>query len=172
MAAPRFRLSWRSCVPLVLALGSPACATLASSPSWTGGGLSMATSMRQREEDEDLATELRRIAGQPVRVGAQHILVMHADSERRPEAVKRSREEAQKRAQECLVKIRAGADFDEMVAQCSDEPGAAERGGDLGVFDRESMVKSFSDVAFSLRKGEVSEIVETPYGFHIIKRTE
>jgi len=86
--------------------------------------------------------------------------------------VTRTREEARKRAQECLVQIRSGADFDDMVARCSDEPGAAERGGDLGVFERTSMVKGFSDVAFALKIGEVSELVETPYGFHIVKRTE
>jgi parvulin-like peptidyl-prolyl isomerase len=132
----------------------------------------MATSLRQQEEDAELARELQRISSQPTRIGAKHILVMHAQSERRPENVTRSREEASKRAQECLVQIRAGADFDDMVGKCSDEPGAADRGGDLGVFDRTSMVKAFSDVAFALKIGEVSELVETPYGFHIVKRTE
>jgi len=59
-----------------------------------------------------------------------------------------------------------------MVKAYSDEPGAVERAGDLGVFDRSQMVKPFADMAFALKVGEVSEIVETVYGFHIIKRTE
>ncbi|HLM71550.1 MAG TPA: peptidylprolyl isomerase, partial [Polyangiaceae bacterium] len=47
-----------------------------------------------------------------------------------------------------------------------------ERGGDLGVFDRSTMVKTFADAAFELGVGQVSGIIETVYGFHIIKRTE
>jgi parvulin-like peptidyl-prolyl isomerase len=59
-----------------------------------------------------------------------------------------------------------------MVKEYTDEPGGAERGGDLGVFDRGLMVKPFADAAFALKVGEVSEVVETKYGFHVIKRTE
>ena len=97
---------------------------------------------------------------------------MHDDSAAKPEGVRRTREEAKKRAQEALLKIRGGADFIETVKQYTDEPGGAERGGDLGVFDRALMVKPFADAAFALKIGEVSEVVETKYGFHVIKRTE
>ena len=75
-------------------------------------------------------------------------------------------------AQEALLKIRGGAAFEEVVKAYTDEPGGAERTGDLGVFDRTTMVKPFTDAAFALKIGEVSEIVETKFGFHIIKRTE
>jgi parvulin-like peptidyl-prolyl isomerase len=97
---------------------------------------------------------------------------MHAQSKSKPDHVTRSRDQAKRRATECLAKIRAGADFDEMVKEYTDEPGGVERGGDLGVFERSQMVKGFADVAFSLKVGEVSDLVETVYGFHIIKRTE
>jgi parvulin-like peptidyl-prolyl isomerase len=134
----------------------------------------MAVSEPQRaaEEDARLEAETAAIAKQPKEIGAKHILVMHDKSQKKPENVTRTREQAKKRAQEALLKIRGGADFDEMVKEYSDEPGAAERQGDLGVFERSSMVKAFGDAAFSLKVGEVSELVETPYGFHVIKRTE
>ncbi len=76
------------------------------------------------------------------------------------------------RAPEALLKIRGGAPFEEVVKEYTDEPGGAERGGDLGVFDRATMVKPFADAAFALKVGEVSEVIETKYGYHVIKRTE
>jgi parvulin-like peptidyl-prolyl isomerase len=157
---------------VALLLAPAACGTLATGPSWTGGGMAVSAPLREAEEDAALERERGAIASQPNEIGARHILVMHAGSKSKPEDVSRSREEARRRAQEVLLKIRGGASFNDMVAQYSDEPGAAPRGGDLGVFQRGVMVKSFSDVAFALKIGEVSEVVETPFGFHIIKRTE
>lgn len=132
----------------------------------------MTQPLREAEEEARADAEAEALAKQPKEIGARHVLVMHAESQRKPEGVTRTRAEARKRAEECLLKLRGGADFDAIVKECSDEPGAAERGGDLGVFERTAMVRSFADAAFSLRVGEVSEIVETPFGFHIIKRTE
>src|SRR5262249_35856436 len=111
-------------------------------------------------------------ASQPAQVGAKHILVMHDESQSKPPGLKRTRAEAEKRAHEALLKIRGGANFDEVVKEYTDEPGGVERLGDLGVFERATMVKPFADAAFALKVGEVSEVVETKYGFHIIKRTE
>ncbi|MGK4001818.1 peptidylprolyl isomerase [Sorangium sp. So ce1036] len=157
---------------LLALLGATACGTLATSPSWVGGGLAVSAPVRAAEEDAALARERELIASQPKEIGAKHLLVMHDGSKSKPEGVRRTREEARARAQEALLKVRGGAGFEQVVAEYSDEPGAAERGGDLGVFERGVMVKSFSDVAFALKVGEVSEVVETPFGFHIIKRTE
>lgn len=154
------------------ALFMAACSTLATSPDWVGGGLAVSAPIREAEEEQRVERERALIASQPKEIGAKHILVMHVQSKSKPTGVTRSRDEARQRAQECLLKIRSGTDFDAMVKECSDEPGAADRSGDLGVFERNSMVKGFADAAFSLKVGEVSEIVETPYGFHIIKRTE
>ncbi len=152
--------------------GLAGCTTLATSPSYVGGGMAISAPVREAEEDARIEAERSITAKQPTEIGAKHILVMHSASLRKPEGVTRSREEAQKRAKECLLKIRGGADFDAMVKECSDEPGATERNGDLGVFERSAMVKSFADAAFALKIGEVSEVVETTFGFHIIKRTE
>jgi parvulin-like peptidyl-prolyl isomerase len=154
------------------ALSGSACTTLATSPSWVGGGLSVVAPERVAAAEAKEDRERRIIASQPNQVGARHILVMHDESASKPAGIARNREAARKRAQEALLKIRGGANFEEMVKAYTDEPGGAERSGDLGVFDRGTMVKPFADAAFALRVGEISEVVETKYGFHVIKRTE
>lgn len=148
------------------------CTALATSPSWTGGGLVQTASTRQAAEEAKEAAERDERARQPKEIAAQHILVMHAASQSKPEGVTRTRDEAKALAQKCLLRIRGGETFEAVVKECTDEPGGAERAGDLGVFERAQMVKSFGDAAFGLRVNEVSEVVETPFGFHIIKRTE
>ena len=65
-------------------------------------------------------------------------------------------------------KIEAGDDFADLARQYSEGPSNVS-GGDLGYFDRKKMVKRFSDAAFALKPGEVSDIVETRFGFHLIK---
>ncbi|WP_437295219.1 peptidylprolyl isomerase [Sorangium sp. So ce426] len=160
-----------ACSPLAL-LCATACGALATSPSWVGGGLAVSAPIRAAEEDAAIERERALIASQPKQIGARHLLVMHEGSKSKPEGLRRTRAEARARAQQALLKIRGGASFEEAVAEYSDEPGAAERGGDLGVFERGMMVKGFSDAAFALKIGEVSEIIETPFGFHIIQRTE
>jgi peptidyl-prolyl cis-trans isomerase NIMA-interacting 1 len=159
---------------LVLVLGSvlSGCTTLATGPDWAGGGLDTIAPRRAAEREATEERERKRLARQPNRVGARHILVMHEKSAQKPEDVTRSRDEAKKKAQDCLRALRTGVAWEEVLGQCSDEPGAVERGGDLGVFERGAMVKTFSDAAFVLQVKEISEVVETPYGFHIIQRTE
>ena len=147
------------------------CAAIATSPSWVGGGMAITGLLRLVQEESAEAEERARVEAEPDAIGARHILVMHADSQSKPEGLSRSREDALARAKECLKKLRGGARFGEMVDEYSDEPGASERGGDLGVFKREVMVKSFSDAAFALKVGEISEVLETAYGYHIVKRT-
>ncbi len=157
--------AWGTAIALLA--GTSGCGEIATSPMWVGGG--MAVTGPPIAEEEEIDEEAEAKAEQEI--GARHILVMHADSHQRPANISRSREEARLRAQECLLKVREGADFTEMVRQYTDEPGGADRGGDLGVFKRAVMVKAFSDAAFELKVGEVSEVVETSYGWHIIKRT-
>lgn len=158
--------------PALAALLLSGCTTVTSSPSWVGGTLAEGAPMRIAREEAELKTETEKILKEPKSIGAKHVLVMHKDSERKPPTVTRTREEAKKRAEEALTRARAGEDFDKIVIALSDEPGSDKSGGDLGVFEKKVMVKAFSDAAFKLEVGQVSEIVETPFGFHVIKRTE
>lgn len=156
----------------VASLPATGCTSLSTGPAWTGGGLATSAPRRVAEEEARLERERADRERQTQTIGAKHVLVMHDGSERRPPGITRSREEARTRAEECLARIRGGAEFDQVVVECSDEPGAAKRGGDLGVFERRAMVPEFADAAFALQVGEVSRVVESPFGFHIIKRTE
>ncbi len=108
----------------------------------------------------------------PRTVAASHVLVMHRGSERVPPNVTRTRDEARTRAEDVLRRARAGEDFAGLARQFSDEPGAASSGGSLGSFGHGAMVPAFERAAFALGVGEISDIVETPFGFHVIKRTQ
>ena len=89
-----------------------------------------------------------------------------------PRATPAARAAALTRAESLLVALRHGADFETLARRYSDDPGTRDRGGDLGWFRRGLMFQAFDRVAFQLRPGEISNIVETPVGFHIIKAEE
>jgi hypothetical protein len=80
--------------------------------------------------------------------------------------------QARSKAEDVLKKVRAGGDFSALAKEFSTDPSNKDKGGDLGWFGRGQMVKEFEDAAFALQPGQVSDIVETPFGFHIIKLEE
>jgi parvulin-like peptidyl-prolyl isomerase len=105
------------------------------------------------------------------RIAASHVLVAFKGSRRAKGGITRSKEEAKKRAEEVRDKARKGEDFAALAKQYSDGPSAG-KGGSLGKFGKTSMVKPFADAAFALKVGDVSNVVETEFGFHVIQRTE
>lgn len=86
-----------------------------------------------------------------------------------PEPSEEAMATARDEGQGILDQIAAGEDFEELARTHSDDPGSAPLGGDLGWFRRGRMVEEFEDAAFSLLPGQVSRLVETDFGFHIIR---
>jgi peptidyl-prolyl cis-trans isomerase D len=81
--------------------------------------------------------------------------------------------EAKKKAEEVLAEVKKNpAKFAELAKKYSQDPGSAEKGGDLGLFARGAMVKPFEDATFSMKVGDISGLVESQFGYHIIKLTE
>jgi len=100
----------------------------------------------------------------PATVKARHILIMVAP-DGKPEDITAALDKAKK----IKKKLDGGADFAKLAAEYSDDPGSKNKGGNLGFFEKKWMVPAFSDTAFALKKGEISEPVKTQFGYHIIK---
>jgi len=98
----------------------------------------------------------------PLAVHARHILIKPTSTEAE------AQEAARNEADEILSEIRAGADFVKLATDRSQAP-SAPRGGDLGYFGPGQMVEPFERVAFALQQGEISAVVQTQFGYHIIR---
>lgn len=103
----------------------------------------------------------------PEMVRASHILVLTPEGAT-PEVVA----EKEKAINAAAARIAKGEDFATVAKEVSEDPGTKEKGGDLDFFPKQAMVPEFSDAAFALKPGEVSKVVKSKYGFHIIKQTE
>jgi parvulin-like peptidyl-prolyl isomerase len=154
--------------PLLIALGIAAsgCADL-TAPSSSGGPAAEPTATAPTVSGT--ALQARAPSG-PTQVHAAHILIAYQGAMR--SHATRSKEEAKKLAEQLLTRAKGGADFAQLARDFSDDPSAKSRGGDLGKFTRVQMTKKFSDAAFALGVGQLSDVVETELGFHIIKRLE
>jgi peptidyl-prolyl cis-trans isomerase D len=121
--------------------------------------------------EDDLRTyyqeNLSRLAGQEER-RASHILINATK-----DASAADRAKAREQAQALLEQVRKDPQsFAALAKQSSQDSGTAQSGGDLGFFTRGDMVKPFADAAYALKKGEISDVVESDFGFHIIQLTD
>lgn len=116
------------------------------------------------EEEIRAAFEAQRgqLGTRPATVSFEQVIV-------EPAASDSARAAARRRAEQALEELRRGGDFEVLARRYSDDPGSKERGGDLGWFKQGQMVRPFEQVAFAMRPGDVSGIVETQFGYHIIK---
>ncbi|HEB97771.1 MAG TPA: peptidylprolyl isomerase [Sedimenticola thiotaurini] len=97
---------------------------------------------------------------------ASHILITVDEA-----APKEVVEEARKKAEDILRRLRDGEDFATLARELSQDPGSASAGGDLGYFEKGVMDKAFDDVVFAMQEGDIEGPVRTPFGFHIIRLT-
>lgn len=123
--------------------------------------------------DEDLKKKYEEGKAQYEQVKARHILIAFKGSpaaqEGKPELTE---EQAKAKAEDLHKQIAGGASFDELAKKESDDVGSGARGGDLGAFGRGQMVPEFDKAAFEAKVGEVTPVVRTQFGYHIIKVDE
>lgn len=144
----------------------------APSPSATASASASAATSAPASASASATASAKPPAAEPTAVAAQHVLVAYAGAKDAPKGVKRTKAEAKARAEEVASKAKSGGDFTELVKSYSDDPAAKERMGSVGKFTRDKMVKPFSDAAFALEVDATSGVVETPFGFHVIKRNQ
>jgi len=119
----------------------------------------------------DGATRSAAAPAAPREAAASHILIMYKDSLGHLPGITRTRDEARERAYTVAAIARQpGSDFEALARKYSDDPLAQTSGGYIGIFREGALTLPFEKQVFALQVGEVSNVVETDYGFHIIKR--
>jgi len=96
-------------------------------------------------------------------VNAGHILIIPKAQDEKSDI------EARTKAEQILQRVKKGENFESLAIRFSEDPGSAKKGGALGYFTTGAMVPEFEKAAFALKPGEISDVVKTPYGYHIIK---
>lgn len=107
---------------------------------------------------------------QEQKVKARHILIAYQGARNASgDAAKRSKADAKALADKVQAEAKSSPDFAALATKYTDEASGKAKGGDLGYFKRDQMVKEFADAAFAMKPGDVSKVVESPFGFHVIK---
>jgi len=134
--------------------------------------------------DENRTTRFKN----PEMVRAKHILISASESDiktkiesetpnitedQKNKKIQEEINKAKAKAEKILAEVKANpTNFDALAKKYSEDPSSAQKGGDLGFFPKDQMVKEFSQVAFSLKPGLISDLVKTQFGYHIIKVTD
>jgi peptidyl-prolyl cis-trans isomerase C len=104
----------------------------------------------------------------PESIRVRHILIKAAA----PTASEEEKKAVKAKAEGVLERLKKGEDFAKVASEVSDDPGTKDKGGDLDFFPKGTMIPAFEEAAFALKTGELSGVVETEYGYHIIKMEE
>jgi peptidyl-prolyl cis-trans isomerase NIMA-interacting 1 len=158
----------RTAPPITLNLAAAGVGTGVTPPS----PLSPPSPPSPQGAEPSSSAEAAKPAEKPAHITARHVLLQYMGAQSAGANIVRTKEQALVVAKEVLKHAKAGDDFARLALDYSDEPNAGSRGGSLGRFGQGQMVHEFEDAAFALKVGEISGIVETPFGFHIIQRTE
>jgi peptidyl-prolyl cis-trans isomerase C len=130
----------------------------------------MRNSIKIEEAESKKIYEERK--GQMEQAKARHILIAFEGSPAAPPTGALKEEDAKKKAEEIRAKIAGGADFAELAKTESNDPGSGARGGDLGQFARGQMVPEFDQAVFAAKPGDLTPVVRTQFGYHIIQVQE
>lgn len=124
----------------------------------SGSGLIQVVARTTESEDKEI----------PETVSARHILIGWDGSDAGTETT-RTKEEALTLIQDIQSQLEGGANFEDLATEYSDDAGTKDKGGDLGSFGRGAMVEEFENAAFALEKDQISDVVETDFGYHLIQ---
>jgi peptidyl-prolyl cis-trans isomerase D len=121
-------------------------------------------SARQKDVDAEYERQKHRYTGLEKQVRSRHILLKSDSSQSEPDKTK-----TRAKAEALLARAKKGENFERLATQHSEDATSAKKGGDLGFNPKGRMVKAFDDAQFAMQPGEISAVVESPFGFHIIK---
>src|SRR3974390_3215888 len=111
----------------------------------------------------DVYDEAAKQMGQEQEVHARHILIRAAAGD------DKASKEAEDKIKAIIVRLKKGEDFAKIASEVTEDPSGKANGGDLGYFTKEQMVPEFSEAAFKLENGQISDPVKTQFGWHVIK---